>query len=55
MSKTFGLATRMDQIMWNALRMQAEFLEYTSNIQEYTMNFHSDDNPAHSVCSVTKP
>ena len=55
MSKTFGLATRMDQIIWNALRMQAEFLEYTSNIQEYTTNFHSDDIPAHSVSSVTRP
>ena len=48
MSKTFKLATRMDQIIWNALRMQAELLEYT-NIQEYTTTFHSDDIPAHSV------
>ena len=32
MSKTFGPATRMAPNIWNALRMQWEFLECTSNI-----------------------
>ena len=41
MSRTFGPATRMGPNIWNALWMQSEFLECTSNIQEYTKNFHS--------------
>ena len=39
--------------IWNALRMHSEFLEYTSNIQECTTNFHSDGIRAHSASSVT--
>ena len=50
MIKTFGPVTRMGP---NALRMQSEFLEWTSNIQECTTNFHSDGIPAHSASSVT--
>ena len=53
MSKTFGPATRMGPNIWNALRMQSEFLECTLNIQEYTKIFHSDGTPAHSASSVT--
>ena len=53
MSKTFGPVTRMDPNVWNALRMQSEFLECASNIQECTKNFHSDGIPAHSASSVT--
>ena len=45
--------TRMDPNVWNALRMQSEFLECTSNIQEYTKKIHSDGIPAHSASSVT--
>ena len=40
MSNTFGPATRMGPNIWNALRMQSEFLECTSNIQEHTNNSH---------------
>ena len=39
--------------IWNALRMQSEFLEYTSNIQECISNFHSEGIRAHSASSVT--
>ena len=39
--------------IWNALRMQSAFLEYTSNIQECTTNFHSDGIRAHLASSVT--
>ena len=39
--------------IWNALRMQSEFLECTSNIQECTTNFHSDGIRAHSGSSAT--
>ena len=39
--------------IWNALRMQSEFLERTSNIQECTTNFHSNGILAHSASSVT--
>ena len=38
--------------IWNALRMHSEFLERTSNIQEYTTNFHSDGISASSVTGV---
>ena len=53
MIKTFGPVTRMGPNIWNALRMHSEFLEYTSNIQECTTNFHSDGIRAHSASSVT--
>ena len=53
MTKTFGPATRMSPNIWNALRMQSEFLECTSNIQECRKNFHSDGIRAHSASSVT--
>jgi len=33
--------------------MQSEFLKYTSIIEEYTTNFHSDGILAHSGTSVT--
>ena len=33
--------------IWNALRMQSEFLECTSNIQECTKKIHSDGIRAH--------
>ena len=39
--------------IWNALRMHSEFLEYTSNIQECSTNFHSNGIRAHSASSVT--
>ena len=39
--------------IWSALRMQSEFLEYTSNIQECTTNFHSDGIRDHSASRVT--
>ena len=54
MSKTFGPATRMGSNIWNVIRMQSDFLECTSNIQEYTKNFHSDGISAHSASSVTR-
>ena len=53
MLKTFGPVTRMGPNIWNAVRMQSEFLEYTSNIQECTTNFHSDGIRTHSASSVT--
>ena len=53
MIKTFGPVTRMGPNIWNALSMQSEFLEYTSNIQECTTNFHSDGIRAHSASIVT--
>ena len=43
--------------IWNAHRMQSEFLECTSIIKdykEYTTNFHSDGILAHSGTSVTR-
>ena len=52
--KTIGPATRMGPNIWNALRLQSEFLECTSNIQECRMNFHSDGIPALSASSVTR-
>ena len=53
MIKTFGPVTRMGPNIWNALRIQSEFLECTSNIQECTTNVHSDGIRAHSASSVT--
>ena len=48
------IANKWDNIIiWNALRMQSELLECTSNIQECTTNFHSNGIRAHSASSVT--
>jgi len=43
----------MCPIIWNAHRIQSEFLKCTSIIEEYTTNFHSDGILAHSGTSVT--
>jgi len=53
MSKTFRRVTRMWPNIWNAHRIQTEFLECTSTVKECTMNFHSDGIPAHSGTRVT--
>ena len=55
MSKIFRPVTRMCLNIWNAHRMQSEFLECTLIITEYTTNFHSDDILAHSGIRVTGP
>ena len=53
MSKTFRRVTRMCPNIWNAHRIQTEFLECTSIVKECTTNFHSDGIPAHSGTRVT--
>jgi len=42
MSKTFWRVTRMCPNIWNAHRIQSEFLECTSIVKECTTNFHSN-------------
>jgi len=39
--------------VWNAHRIQSEFLKCNSIIKEYTTNFQSDGNLAHSGTSMT--
>jgi len=40
--------------IWNAHRIQSEFLECTSIVEEYTTNFHSDGIPVHSDTRVSR-
>ena len=54
MTKTFGMATRINLNTSNVIRMQSELFKCTSNIQECTKNGHSDDIPADSASSVTR-
>ena len=53
MFKTFVADTGIGPNIWNALRMQLELEEITSNCQEYTSNFHSNSILVHSNASVT--
>jgi len=51
--ESFEHVTRMCTNIWNAHRMQSEFLKCNSIVQEYTTTFHSDGILAHSSTSVT--
>ena len=54
MRKTFRLVAGMCPNIRNALRIQSERLECTSNVNECRRNFHSDGIPAHSDTRVTR-
>jgi len=54
MNKTFWPVTKMCSNIWNAHRVQSEFLECTSIIKEYTTNFHSNGILAHSSIRVPR-